>query len=253
LLANNAYSGGDRLSALSGLYVDRLFGATARYSCTVNNVSTPENAFNKSQNSFAVIAPDQVGTIEIDLQSNGSSFINYAWGLFVCTFHFSNRPASYKVEIQTSDLVWRVVRDVLAVNSTIEIFLDTNTANQSILRLRFTIAASPTTPASISSLEFFPKRPRDTELQQFVPLYSPTKLEVFAPSIAVRGTTAGGKQSSVFSGFLLPASHTVSQLQVGIGQAGGAIAYCTDESGGAVPVFFDGTNWRRMTDRAIIS
>jgi hypothetical protein len=33
----------------------------------------------------------------------------------------------------------------------------------------------------------------------------------------------------------------------------GTEAFCTDETGGAVPVFSDGTNWRRVTDRAIIS
>lgn len=31
----------------------------------------------------------------------------------------------------------------------------------------------------------------------------------------------------------------------------GAMVYCTDETGGPVPVFSDGTNWRRVTDRAI--
>lgn len=31
------------------------------------------------------------------------------------------------------------------------------------------------------------------------------------------------------------------------------IAYCTDEAGGAIPVFYDGTNWRRVSDRAIAS
>lgn len=29
--------------------------------------------------------------------------------------------------------------------------------------------------------------------------------------------------------------------------------YVVDESGGAVPVFSDGANWRRTTDRAIVS
>ena len=29
--------------------------------------------------------------------------------------------------------------------------------------------------------------------------------------------------------------------------------YVSNESGGAVPAFSDGTNWRRVTDRAIIS
>jgi hypothetical protein len=29
--------------------------------------------------------------------------------------------------------------------------------------------------------------------------------------------------------------------------------YVTDEAGGAVPAFSDGTNWRRVTDRAVVS
>lgn len=33
----------------------------------------------------------------------------------------------------------------------------------------------------------------------------------------------------------------------------GVILYIPDESGGAVPAFSDGVNWRRVTDRAIIS
>ncbi len=33
----------------------------------------------------------------------------------------------------------------------------------------------------------------------------------------------------------------------------GAQVYVSDESGGAVPAFSDGTNWRRVTDRAIVS
>ena len=33
----------------------------------------------------------------------------------------------------------------------------------------------------------------------------------------------------------------------------GKMAYISNESGGAVPAFSDGTNWRRVTDRAIIS
>lgn len=48
-------------------------------------------------------------------------------------------------------------------------------------------------------------------------------------------------------------SRTVSQLNALGGVSAGALAFCTNESGGAVPVFYDGTNWRRMTDRNIIS
>ena len=33
----------------------------------------------------------------------------------------------------------------------------------------------------------------------------------------------------------------------------GHVIYITDETGGAVLAFSDGTNWRRVTDRAIIS
>jgi hypothetical protein len=32
-----------------------------------------------------------------------------------------------------------------------------------------------------------------------------------------------------------------------------ALIYVTDEAGGAVPAFSDGTNWRRVTDRAVVS
>ena len=33
----------------------------------------------------------------------------------------------------------------------------------------------------------------------------------------------------------------------------GMIAYARDEAGGAVPVFFDGSDWRRVTDRVVAS
>ncbi len=33
----------------------------------------------------------------------------------------------------------------------------------------------------------------------------------------------------------------------------GTLIYVTDEAGGAVPAFADGTNWRRVTDRAVVS
>lgn len=46
-------------------------------------------------------------------------------------------------------------------------------------------------------------------------------------------------------------SYTVAGLPAA-GAAGGLI-YVSDESGGPVPAFSDGTNWRRATDRAIVS
>ena len=62
------------------------------------------------------------------------------------------------------------------------------------------------------------------------------------------------QQASMYNkgGFELP-SYTVSELASWTNKRTGTMAYCTDETGGAVPVFWDGTNWRRMTDRNIVS
>ena len=46
-------------------------------------------------------------------------------------------------------------------------------------------------------------------------------------------------------------SYTVASLPSSA--LAGEIAFCSDETGGAVMVFSDGTNWRRCTDRAIAS
>lgn len=45
---------------------------------------------------------------------------------------------------------------------------------------------------------------------------------------------------------------TVSQLGTLVSSVG-AMVFCTDETGGAIPAFYDGTNWRRVSDRAIVS
>lgn len=45
---------------------------------------------------------------------------------------------------------------------------------------------------------------------------------------------------------------TVTQLGSLVSSVG-AMVFCTDESGGAIPAFYDGTNWRRVSDRAIVS
>jgi hypothetical protein len=54
------------------------------------------------------------------------------------------------------------------------------------------------------------------------------------------------------SGSPMVPSYTVVQL-ASITATAGAYTFCTDEIGGAVLVFGDGTNWRRVTDRAIVS
>lgn len=45
-------------------------------------------------------------------------------------------------------------------------------------------------------------------------------------------------------------SYTVATLPA---VAAGGMIYVSDETGGAVVAFGDGTNWRRVTDRAIVS
>lgn len=81
--------------------------------------------------------------------------------------------------------------------------------------------------------------------------YSPavasgTTLQTYSEAFKVRGTDG----VSIFSKSAKLASYTVGTLPA---QETGAIIYVSDESGGAVVAFSDGTNWRRVTDRAIVS
>lgn len=48
-------------------------------------------------------------------------------------------------------------------------------------------------------------------------------------------------------------SYTVAGLPGAGTVAAGGVAFVTNESGGAVMAFSDGTNWRRVTDRAVVS
>ncbi len=48
-------------------------------------------------------------------------------------------------------------------------------------------------------------------------------------------------------------SFTVAGLPTASSQGAGGLAFVTDESGGAVLAFSDGSAWRRVTDRAVVS
>ena len=48
-------------------------------------------------------------------------------------------------------------------------------------------------------------------------------------------------------------SYTVSGVPSASTYGAGSMIYVSNESGGAVIAFSDGTNWRRVTDRAVIS
>lgn len=54
-------------------------------------------------------------------------------------------------------------------------------------------------------------------------------------------------------GSVKPASYTVATVPSASTHGAGAVIYVSNESGGAVSAFSDGTNWRRVTDRAIVS
>lgn len=58
---------------------------------------------------------------------------------------------------------------------------------------------------------------------------------------------------SASEGSIKPASYTVATLPSAATHGAGAVIYVSDETGGAVIAFSDGTDWRRMTDRAVVS
>lgn len=62
-------------------------------------------------------------------------------------------------------------------------------------------------------------------------------------------------QRGIFCNYKLKlANYTVATLPSAVDTAAtGCLIFVTDESGGAVPAFSDGTDWRRVTDRAIVS
>jgi hypothetical protein len=58
---------------------------------------------------------------------------------------------------------------------------------------------------------------------------------------------------TAFAGSIKPQSYTVAGLPSAGDAGAGALVFVSDESGGAVPAFSDGSDWRRVTDRAVVS
>ena len=76
-----------------------------------------------------------------------------------------------------------------------------------------------------------------------------------ATTVSTTSINSSGSVTSdnlTLTGLLTLGKRTVAQLIL-LTPDTGTVAYCTDETGGAQPVFYDGTNWRRMTDRITIS
>ena len=62
----------------------------------------------------------------------------------------------------------------------------------------------------------------------------------------------GKLNESLFGEVVQLTSYIVALVPSASSFTGGMI-FVSDETGGAVPAFSDGTNWRRVTDRVIIS
>jgi len=65
--------------------------------------------------------------------------------------------------------------------------------------------------------------------------------------------TIDTNQRTTFSAAIILKSFTVGTLPSASAAGAGAQVYVSNETGGAVPAFSDGTNWRRYTDRAIVT
>lgn len=79
-----------------------------------------------------------------------------------------------------------------------------------------------------------------------------SELDAVTPAVTdkyVVEPTAGVAQYS--TGIFLP-TYTVATVPSAVTYVRRLI-YVSDEAGGAQPAFSDGTNWRRFTDRAVVS
>jgi hypothetical protein len=82
---------------------------------------------------------------------------------------------------------------------------------------------------------------------------TPSSLILRSPVAAASGTTAQTQTTglTITSGIPYVPSYTVAGAPSAA--TAGGIIYVSNETGGAVLAFSDGTNWRRVTDRAIIA
>jgi hypothetical protein len=76
---------------------------------------------------------------------------------------------------------------------------------------------------------------------------------VLADGAGNKRMTIDSSGHSRFEGIVQPKSYTVAGLPAAATAGAGAIAYVSNESGGAVLAFSDGSAWRRVTDRAVVS
>lgn len=74
---------------------------------------------------------------------------------------------------------------------------------------------------------------------------APTWATKFCQDIVrwVEGLNSGPQRLTAYTVLTLPSPSQYSRTMI----------YVSNETGGAVPAFSDGTNWRRVTDRVIVS
>ena len=83
-------------------------------------------------------------------------------------------------------------------------------------------------------------------IDELTALATPANADEFVVSqseVAYRSTRTQAFMLATYTVATLPAAATYPR----------ALIYVSDEAGGTVPAFSDGTNWRRVTDRAVVS
>lgn len=91
-----------------------------------------------------------------------------------------------------------------------------------------------------------------TPMLQSITIEAETEIKIKAAPVEVKLEKTPGRVSIVGGPLRLPSS-TVAGLPNAATMGAGSMYFVTNESGGAVPAFSDGTDWRRATDRAIVS
>ena len=109
--------------------------------------------------------------------------------------------------------------------------------------LRWVAEGTPTTGNVPTRVEFWTTTAggSNSEKMRVTPAGN-VGIGVTAPSVRLQ--VDGAIRTAQYAKTALPSAATAGA---------GAMAYVTDEAGGAVPAFSDGTNWRRVTDRAVVS
>lgn len=129
---------------------------------------------------------------------------------------------------------------------------------------------NPVTPATVKynydngNLEILPRATYKVHVQSALLLGTTAE----GTAAKIENTTGGDLEITARSGFNIKAmsptqvshplklpAYTVAQLGSSVLPASwtDCICICSNETGGRVPVFSDGTNWRRVTDRAVAS